>query len=451
MKVFKRKIYSELEEWKKQSNGTTALLIEGARRIGKSTIIEEFAKNEYKSYIMIDFSNTKESFTKEVKDVFEKSKDYNEFFQMLQLVMGIKLYERESLIIFDEVQKYTKAREMIKFLVKDARYDYIETGSLISLKSNSKKILIPSEERKIEMFPMNFEEFLIALSEDQLLENIKESYKLNKPLFEPVHKKAMHLFRTYMAVGGMPQAINKYIETGDFEQVDLVKKDIIKLYREDLLKISRKSSSVTPLIIYDRIQSMFSNHSFEIIASSFSKNTKLYTCLNNVDELESSKIVNVAYEIKNIDATLSLGFDMSGVKVYSGDTGLLVSKMFYDKKFLDNSLYKSIILDKLSVDEGFLFENVVAQELRASGHMLKYNTFYKENSNKLYSIDFFIEKKNKISPIEVKSSNYNSHASLDEFYRKYHQYIDEKIIVYSKNFKIEDNIKYLPLYMLMCI
>lgn len=451
MAVFKRKIYSELQEWKKQSNGSTALLIEGARRIGKTTIIEEFAKNEYKTYIMIDFSNTKESFTRDVKDVFEKSKDYNEFFQMLQLVMGIKLYERESLIIFDEVQKYTKAREMIKFLVKDARYDYIETGSLISLKSNSKKILIPSEERKIEMFPMNFEEFLIALNENQLLENIKECYKSSKSLFEPVHKKAMHLFRTYMAVGGMPQAVNKYIETGDFEQVDLVKKDIIKLYREDLLKISRKSSSVTPLIIYDRIQSMFSNHSFEIVASSFSKNTKLYTCLNNVDELESSKIVNVAYEIKNIDATLSLGFDMSGVKVYSGDTGLLVSKMFYDKKFLDNSLYKSIILDKLSVDEGFLFENVAAQELRANGHKLKYNTFYLENSNKLYSIDFFIEKRNKISPIEVKSSNYNSHTSLDEFCRKYHQYIDEKIIVYSKNFKIENNIKYIPLYMLMCI
>ena len=270
MAVFKRKIYNELKEWKKQSNGSTALLIEGARRIGKTTIIEKNTKNEYKTYIMIDFSNTKESFTKEVKDVFEKSKDYNEFFQMLQLVMGIKLYERESLIIFDEVQKYAKAREMIKFLVKDARYDYIETGSLISLKSNSKKILIPSEERKIEMFPMSFEEFLIALNEERLVDNIKESYESNKSLFEPVHKKAMHLFRTYMAVGGMPQAVNKYIETENFEQVDLIKKDIIKLYSEDLLKISRKSSSVTPLIIYDRIQTMFSNHSFEIVASSFS-------------------------------------------------------------------------------------------------------------------------------------------------------------------------------------
>ena len=448
--IFKRKIYQDLLNWK-ESNGQVALLIEGARRIGKSTIIEEFAKNEYKSYIMIDFSNTKESFTKEVRDVFEKSTSYDEFFQMLELVKGVKLFERESLIIFDEVQKYTKAREMIKFLVKDGRYDYIETGSLISLKKNSKKILIPSEERKIEMFPMSFEEFLIALNETQLLENIKECYINNKALFEPVHKKAMHLFRTYMAVGGMPQAVNKYIETKDFEQVDLIKKDIIKLYREDLSKISRKSSSITPLIIYDRIQSMFSNHSFEIIPSSFSKNTKLYTCLNNVDELESSKIVNVAYEIKNIDATLSLGFDLSGVKVYSGDTGLLISKMYYDKKYLDNKLYKSIILDKMSVDEGFLFENIVAQELRSNNHQLKYNTFYKDNSNTLYSIDFFVESNNKITPIEVKSSNYNSHASLDEFYSKYHQYVNEKIIVYSKNFKIENGIKYLPIYMVMCL
>lgn len=449
--IFKRKIYNDLLMWKKQSNGQTALIVEGARRVGKSTIIEEFGKNEYKSYIMIDFSNTKESFTKEVKDVFEKSEDYDEFFQMLQIVKGIKLYPRESLIIFDEVQKYIKAREMIKFLVKDGRYDYIESGSLISLKKNSRKILIPSEERKIEMFPMCFEEFLIALGEEQLLENIKTCYNERKPLFDPIHKKAMSLFRTYMAVGGMPKVISKYLETKDYEQVDNEKKDIIKLYREDLLKISRKSSSVTPLIIYDRIQSMYSNHTFEISPSSFSKNTKLFTCLNNVDDLESSKIVNVAYEIKNVDATLSLGFDLSGVKVYSGDTGLLVTKMFYDKKFLDNTLYKSIIMDKISVDEGFLFENVVAQELRANNHSLKYNTFYKSNSNKLYSIDFFIENNKKFSPIEVKSSDYKNHSSLDEFYNRYHQYIDKRIIIYSKNYKEEDDIIYLPVYMTMCL
>ena len=449
--IFKRKIYDELLNWKKQSNGSTALVVEGARRVGKSTIIEEFGKNEYKSYIMIDFSNTKESFTKDVKDVFEKSENYDEFFQMLQIVKGIKLYPRESLIIFDEVQKYIKAREMIKFLVKDGRYDYIESGSLISLKKSSRKILIPSEERRVEMFPMCFEEFLMALGEEQLLENIKICFKENKALFEPVHKKAMNLFRTYMAVGGMPKVVSKYLETKDYEQVDFEKKDIIKLYRDDLLKISRKSSSVTPLIIYDRIQSMFSNHSFEISPSSFSKNTKLFTCLNNIDDLESSKVVNVAYEIKNVDATLSLGFDLSGVKVYSGDTGLLVTKMFYDKKFLDNTLYKSIILDKLSVDEGFLFENVVAQELRSNGHSLKYNTFYKTNSNKLYSIDFFIENNRKFSPIEVKSSDYKSHSSLDEFYNKYHQYIDKRIIVYSKNYREENGILYLPIYMVMCL
>ena len=449
--VFKRKMYNQLLDWKKTYDGKAAILIEGARRIGKSTICEEFAKNEYKSYILINFANTKESFTKDMKKVFEETSNYNEFFQSLQLLTGIKLYERNSVIIFDEVQKYIKAREMIKFLVQDGRYDYIETGSLISLKKNSKRIVIPSEEIKVEMHPMNFEEFLIALNEEELLNYIKETYNSKKALSDVIHKKAMKLFRTYMAVGGMPQAVVEFIESNDFEKVDNAKKNIIKLYREDLTKISRKSSSVTPLIIYDKIQSMFSNHTFEIDASSFSKNTKLYTCLNNVDELESSKIVNVAYEIKNIDSSLTTGFDLSNVKVYSGDTGLLITKMFYDKKYLDNYLYKSIILDKISVDQGFLFENVVAQELKSKDYSLKYNSFYKDNSNKKYSIDFFLEENNKIIPIEVKSSDYKSHSSIDEFSKKYHQYISKKIIIYSKNFKIEDGIIYLPIYMTMCL
>lgn len=449
--IFKRKIYDKLKSWKNTYNGKTAILVEGARRIGKSTICEEFAKKEYKSYILINFADTKESFTKEMKKIFEDTMNYNEFFQTLQLLTGIKLYERESVIIFDEVQKYVKAREMIKFLVKDGRYDYIETGSLLSLKKNSRNIVVPSEEIKIEMHPMNFEELLIALNEEELLNYIKESYNSNKALTEVIHKKAMKLFRTYMAVGGMPQAVAEYIESNDFEKVDNIKKNIISLYREDLTKISRKSSSITPLIIYDKIQSMFSNHTFEIDATSFSKNTKLYTCLNNVDELESSKIVNVAYEIKNIDATLTTGFDLSNVKVYSGDTGLLITKMFYDKKYLDNYLYKSIILDKISVDQGFLLENIVAQELKSKDYALKYNSFYKTNSNKKYSIDFFLEENNKIIPIEVKSSNYNSHASIDEFVNKYHQYVSKKIIIYTKNFKIEDGITYLPIYMVMCL
>ena len=449
--IFKRKIYDKLLNWKNTYNGSSALLVEGARRIGKSTICEEFAKNEYKSYILINFANTKESFTKDMKNVFEETEDYNDFFQSLQLLTGVKLYERNSVIIFDEVQKYVKAREMIKFLVKDGRYDYIETGSLLSLKKNSRNIVIPSEEIKIEMHPMNFEEFLIAMNEEELLNYINESYNSKKALTEVIHKKAMKLFRTYMAVGGMPQAVVEYIETKDFEKVDDVKKNIISLYREDLTKISRKSSSITPLIIYDKIQSMFSNHTFEIEATSFSKNTKLYTCLNNVDELESSKIVNVAYEIKNVDASLTTGFNMQNVKVYSADTGLLITKMFYDKKYLDNYLYKSIILDKISVDQGFLYENAVAQELKSKDYALKYNSFYKDNSHTKYSIDFFLEENNKIIPIEVKSSDYKSHSSIDLFTSKYHQYISKKIIIYSKNYKIEDGIIYLPVYMTMCL
>ncbi len=445
--MFKRKIYNKILEWKKVSNGKTALLIEGARRVGKSTIVEEFAKNEYKSFIKIDFGDTKNSYNKSVKKVFEDSESLDDFFSLLQLVTGIKLYPRESLIIFDEIQKNIAAREMIKHLVADGRYDFIETGSLISIKKNSSKIVIPSEEEKIQMYPMTFDEFLLALDEEAMLKTISEHYIMQKPLHEVIHKKAMKLFRTYMAVGGMPQAVTTYVETKDFEMVDKIKKDIINLYREDLEKISRVGSSVTPLIIYDNIQSMFSNHTFEITASSFSKNTKLYTCLNNVNELEKSKIVNVAYEIKNVDPTLSLSFDLSNLKVYSGDTGLLISKMFISTPYLNNPLYKSIILDKLSIDEGFLFENIVAQMLAANGHILKYNTFYKEESNNLYSIDFVITNGKKIYPIEVKSSNYKSHASIDEFARKYHQYIDKKYIIYSKNYIKDNEYIYLPVYM----
>ena len=449
--IFERTIYKQLLDWKTESCGKTALLIEGARRVGKSTIAEEFAKREYKSYIKIDFSDTKTSFTKDVKDVFEKSGTYDEFFQALHLLLGVTLHERNTLFIFDEVQAYIRARAMIKQLVADGRYDFIETGSLISLKKYSRKILIPSEETKIEMHPLSFKEFLWALGEKELVDYIENCYSSERPLLEPLHKKAANLFRTYMAVGGMPQAVNEYLETKDFAKVDRVKKGIIALYREDLGKISRKSSSVTPLIIYDNIQSFFSNHSFEISPSTFSKNTKLYTCLNNVDELESSKIVNVAREIKNIDAALNLGYSLNQVKVYSGDTGLLVSKMFYDKKYLDNTLYRSIILDKLSVDEGFLFENVVAQELKANDHALKYNSFYIEKSNMKYSLDFILDDQNKIIPIEVKSSSYKSHASIDAFVKKYHQYVSKKIVIYSKNFRIEDGCIFLPIYMTMCL
>lgn len=445
--MFHRKIYNEILKWKNESNGKTALLVEGARRVGKSTIVKTFAENEYKSFILIDFSDTKKSYNKSVKKVFTESENIDEFFTLLQLVTGIKLFPRESVIIFDEIQKNPSAREMIKQLVADGRYDYIETGSLISIKKNSSKIVIPSEEEKIQMYPMTFDEFLIALGEEEILKIIEECFSKQKPLHNIIHKKAMSLFRLYMAVGGMPQAVTTYIETKDFEKVDKIKKIIINLYREDLEKISRHGSSISPLIIYDNIQSVFSNHTFEIKTTSFSKNTKLYTCLNNVNELEKSKIINVAYEIRNIDPTLSLGLDLSNLKIYSGDTGLLISKMFMTTPYLNNPLYKSIILDKLSIDEGFLYENAVAQMLTAKGYSLKYNTFYKEKSTNLYSIDFVLTNEKKIFPIEVKSSNYKTHTSIDEFSKKYHQYIDKKYIIYSKNYLKDDNYIYLPIYM----
>lgn len=449
--IFYRNIYKRIKEWKHRSNGRTALLIEGARRIGKSTIAEEFAKNEYRSYLLINFADTVNSYTKDVQQVFNNIDDFDSFFNNIQVITGTKLYRRESLIIFDEVQKNPRVREMIKQLVADGRYDYIETGSLMSLKKNSKKIVIPSEEEKIEMYPMSFDEFLLAMSEELLLEEIFNSFNKLKPLDDVLHKKAYKLFRTYMAIGGMPQVVARFIETNSYEEADIEKRNIVALYNEDLEKISRKASSITPKIIYDNLSSLYSNHSFELITSSFGKNTKLYTCLNNVDELEKSKIVNVAYDINNIDSTLSLGFDSNGVKVYSGDTGLLITKMFFETSFKDNMLYKSIILDKLSINEGYLFENVVAQTLRSINYKLIYNTFYLENSNKLYSIDFLIKDGKKICPIEVKSSSYKSHVSFDYFCKKYSSLINKGYIIYSKNLVIKDKVVYLPIYMTMCL
>ena len=449
--IFERNIYNEMLKWKEKSAGKTALLIEGARRVGKSTIVKQFAEREYESYILINFGDTKGSFTKNVRHIFEHSENYDEFFSMLQLEFSTKLIPGKSVIVFDEIQKYIQSREMIKYLVADGRYSYIETGSLISIKKNSRNIIIPSEEEKLEMFPLGFDEFLKACKEDMMLDEIRKHFTAFTPLSESAHRKAMRLFRTYMAVGGMPQAVNAYIETKDFEDVDRTKKDIIKLYREDLEKISRKSSAVTPLIIYDNIQSLFSGHSFELSPSYFSKNTKLYTCLNNVDELEKSKTVNIAYDLVNIDPTLSLDLNMGGVKVYSGDTGLLISKMYMNTSYVENELYKSIILDKLSVNEGFLYENIVAQTLRASGHDLKYSSFYKEGSNKKYSIDFLFGNGKKISPVEVKSSGYQQHSSIDEFVRKYHSIIDKSYIIYGKNLKVDGDYIYLPVYMAFCL
>ena len=454
--IFKRNISERLLEWKSTSNGRTALLIEGARRVGKTTIVKEFVSKNYSSSIYIDFSDTKRSFTKNVRETFEDSDGLEDFFNRLMLLFSVRLEMRKSAIVFDEVQKYPAAREMIKVLVDDGRYDYIETGSLISPKKNSRFILIPSEEEVVEMFPLGFDEFMVAIGEDMLQEHIRQSFSDAKPLADGLHRKAMRLFRTYMAVGGMPQSVSAYVESSDYHACDRIKKNIINLYREDLEKISFKRASVSPLIIYDRMQSLYYNHGFEIRASEFSKSTRLQACLNSVSELEKSKTVNVAYDVINVDPTLSLSYDMSDVKVYSSDTGLLVSRIFYDSKFEDNLLYKSLILDKMSANEGFLFENVVAQMLRCSGFALKYNTFYNGDSKNRREIDFLIAKGKKIYPIEVKSSSYRTHTSIDEFCEKHRQYIGGSYIIYSKGMQTEDVggkyvRTYLPFYMVFCL
>ena len=438
--MFKRKIYNKLLEWKTESDGKTALLIEGARRIGKSTVVEEFGKNEYESYILIDFAFAPQA----VKDLFSDMSDLNYFFLQLQLQYRTDLVERKSLIIFDEVQFCPLARQAIKMLVKDHRYDYIETGSLISIKKNVQNILIPSEERKINMFPMDYEEFRWALNDTTTIPLLKKAYDAKTSLGDAINRKMMRDFRLYMLVGGMPQAVNEYITTNNFKKVDLVKRDILKLYDDDFKKID-PTGRIS--MIFDSIPAQLNNNASRYKVSSVLENERAENILELLSEMSSFKTVLISYQSNDPNSGLSANKDLRLFKLFICDTGLFTTLMFKDKDFTENEIYEKLLNDKLSANLGYLYENVVAQMLAANGYELFYYSWRNEISKHNYEVDFLITQKNKICPIEVKSSGYKAHISLDEFCKKFSSRIHKKYIAYTKDFSKDKDVLYLPMYM----
>ena len=438
--MFKRKIYKKLVDWKNESKGSTALLIEGARRIGKSTIAEEFAKNEYESYILIDFAFAAQS----VKDLFRDMSDLNYFFLQLQLIYKVDLVTRKSLIIFDEIQFCPLARQAIKILVKDGRYDYIETGSLISIKRNVKDILIPSEERKINMYPMDYEEFLWAIGDNVTVPLLKKFYETGVSLGNDVNRIMLRNFRLYMLVGGMPQAVNEYIATNNFRKVDLVKRDILALYDSDFMKIDSTGRIST---LFNAIPAQLAANASRYQVSGVVENTRADDILGLIAEMKSSKTVLVSYHANDPNTGLSSNINLSQFKLFVCDTGLFTTLMFKDKDFTENVIYEKLLNDKLSANLGYLYENVIAQILVSNGNELFYHTWLNETSKHNYEIDFLLAKNDKICPVEVKSSGYKSHVSLDEFCKKFSSRILKKYLVYTKDFAKEQDVVYLPVYM----
>ncbi len=436
---FRRKVFDKMKDWKSLTNGKSALLLEGARRIGKSTIVEEFAKKEYRSYIMIDFNEA----SQDVKNLFNDLMNLDYIFLYLQNIYHKVLYTRESVIIFDEVQQCPKARQAIKYLVKDGRYDYIETGSLISIRKNTKDISIPSEEFRVEMFPMDYEEFRWALGDTDGMTLMQQTFEKRMSLGESLNRMKMRDLRLYMLVGGMPQAVNEYLDTNNLQMVDHVKRQIIQLYAEDFRKIDPTG----------KISKLFMS-----IPSQLSRNVLRYQPTSVVGKLSSEKIeemilcledsktVNIANRAGDPNVGLSLTADYGKYKLYIGDTGLFITLAFWDKDFTENIIYEKLLSDKLSANMGYIYENLVAQMLRAIGDKLFYYTFPKDETH-LYEIDFLLSRGNKLCPIEVKSSGYKTHASLDAFCQKYSDRISQRYLIYTKDLQKDEETIFLPVYM----
>ena len=444
----KRKIYSELLEWKQERNGRVAMMIDGARRIGKSYIAEEFAKQEYKSYILVDFNNV----DRNLMDIFENYlTNLDMFFSYLSLYYNVTLHERASVIIFDEVQLYPKARAAIKYLVKDGRYDYIETGSLVSINRNVKNIIIPSEEHRINMYPMDFEEFLWAVREEQLMPFIRNCFEKRSPL-GPLHRKVMDYFRHYLIVGGMPQAVLEYVETGNFMQVDKVKRDILKLYKADIEKYA-EGNEVKVKAIFDEIPSALSRHEKKFRLAALKDTARYRDYESAFFWLAESRVVNICYNSTEPSIGLRLNEERTTLKCYMADTGLLISHAFSEKTVMGDELYLKLALGKLELNEGMFIENIVAQMLRAAGHEL---FFYSQYSDKTaedrMEIDFLVSKpvitnRHNISPIEVKSGSGYTLSSLKKFRNKYPMMLAESYVLHVADVKVENDIIYLPLYM----
>lgn len=446
--MLKRKIYDELLVWKQRSGGRTALLIDGARRVGKSYMAELFARQEYKSHIIIDFGNAPQ----DILDLFiHESADLDLFFAKLSAYYSTLLYKRESLIVFDEVQQFPRARQLIKYLVADGRYDYLETGSLIRLKKNTENIIIPSEEEHIEMFPMDFEEFLWALGDEATAPLIRACFEAKKPLGQALHRKIMNDFRQYVLVGGMPQSVLAYIDGKDFAASDEAKRRILRLYRDDISKFAAGYEEKV-YAVFDGIPGQLSKKEKKYRLSSIGKDARFRTYEDSFIWLNEAMVVNACFNATDPNVGLALSADHATQKCYMADTGLLVTQTFMDGAFTDNELYKAILFDKIDVNEGMIMENIVAQMLRRNGHRLYfYSRSDSENRENHMEIDFLITEKKKISPIEVKSAGYRSHASLDKFRKKFAQKLGTSYILYPKDVMEQDGIWHLPLYMAMCL
>ena len=426
-------------DWKRESAGKTALLVEGARRIGKSTLVRQFAENEYKSYILIDFANV----VPEVNRLIESSiADLDYLFVRLQLIYHVTLERRKSVIIFDEVQLQPLARQAIKYLVQDGRYDYIETGSLISIRQNVQHIVIPSEEDRIQMYPMDYEEFRWAMGDEATMPLLGQVMKSQMPLGADVHRRMMRDFRLYMLVGGMPQAVNEFLDTQNLQMVDNVKRRILKLYADDLHKLD---SSDKLRALYWAVPSELSKNASRYQVTTVIENTKQERKQELLEMMRESMIVNIAYQASDPNVGLALTADKTRYKMYLADTGLFVTLAFWDKDFIENVIYEKLLSDKLKANLGYVYENVVAQMLKASGNELYYHTFPSQNKHN-YEVDFLLSRGNKILPIEVKSSNYLSHKSLDEFVKKYSSRVTDRIMLYTKDYQKDGETLCLPVY-----
>lgn len=437
-RIFKRKLYSRLLEWKHVQNGKTAILVEGARRVGKSTLVEMFARNEYESYILIDFNRASD----DVKSLFNNLMNMDFIFLQLQAIYNVVLTKRKSVIIFDEVQNCPLARQAIKYLVQDGRYDYIETGSLISIKKNTKNITIPSEEERVTLYPMDYEEFRWAMGDDATFPLLRSFYENRLPL-DKAHREKMRDFRLYMLVGGMPQAVNTYLETNNFSMVDSAKRGIINIYRDDFQKLDPTG----------RIETLFMEIPSQL--SQTNNRYKPYAVLGDVDEekmmeymkdLEDSKTTLFSFHSNDPNVGMSLTKEISKYKIFCADTGLFVTLSFWDKDHTENVIYQKLLNDKLSTNLGYVYENMIAQMLAASGNKLFYYTWPKDATHN-YEIDFLLSRGSKLHPIEVKSSGYNTHKSLDAFCQKFSHIVDRRYLIYTKDLRKDGDTLLLPVYL----
>ena len=440
--IFKRKLYSKMLDWKRDREGRSALLIEGARRVGKSTLAEEFARNEYESYIFIDFTEA----STEVKELFDDISNLDELFLQLQFFFKTKLIERKSVIVFDEVQDCPKARQAIRKLVKDRRYDYIETGSLISIKKNITGIRIPSEETRMTLFPMDYEEFRWALGDDFTIPMLREHWEDKKKFGDAVSRKLMKDFRQYMLVGGMPGSVKEFLITNNMERVDAVKREIIELYAEDFRKIDPTGKATR---LFYSIPGQLNRNASRFQISGVIDNGKQERLEEIIQNMEDTHVVLLSRHANDPSVGFPLHEDSDRFKMFVNDIGLFITMAFHDKSITENLIYQKLLTDKLSADLGYVFENLVAQMFKAAGNELFYYTWPRDGGKHNYEIDFLLSRGSKICPVEVKSSGYKNHPSLDAFFNKFHSRILQSYLLYTKDIRKDGNFLLLPVFLAM--